>query len=92
MRAERRAAVQEVLDQLAERDARKAATVKALRTEAGMTQKELAARPGIDSTYVSRIERGAANLTWVALGRLSAGLGMPRSAVVRRVEDAERRR
>jgi len=65
-------------------------TVKALRAEAGMTQKELAARSGIDSTYVSKIERGAANLTWVALGRLSAGFGMPRSALVRRVEDVER--
>jgi transcriptional regulator with XRE-family HTH domain len=67
-------------------------TVKALRAEAGITQKELAARSGIDASYISHIERGVANLTWVALGRLSGALGMPRSALVRRVEDAERRR
>jgi transcriptional regulator with XRE-family HTH domain len=64
-------------------------TVKALRTEAGMTQKELAARSDIDASYISHIERGVANLTWAALGRLSAGFGMPRSALVRRVEEAE---
>jgi transcriptional regulator with XRE-family HTH domain len=64
-------------------------TVKALRADAGMTQRELAARSGIDTTYVSKIERGAANLTLVALGRHSAGLEMPSSALVSRVEDAE---
>ena len=64
-------------------------TVKALRAEAGITQKELATRSGIDVSYISHIERGVANLTWVALGRLSGGLGMPRSALVRRVEDEE---
>jgi len=67
-------------------------TVKALRAEAGITQKELAARSGIDPSYITHIERGAANLTWAALGRLSGGLGIPRSALVKRVEDAERGR
>ncbi len=67
-------------------------TVKALRAEAGITQKELAARSGIDVTYIGRIERGERNLTWVALGMLSRGLRVPRSALVRRVEDAERGR
>jgi transcriptional regulator with XRE-family HTH domain len=67
-------------------------TVKALRAEAGMTQKELAARSCIDTSYISHIERGVANLTWVALGRLSRGLGMPLSALVKRVEDAEQGR
>lgn len=66
--------------------------VKALRAEAGITQKELAARSGIDVTYIGRIERSQRNPTWVALGRLSRGLGMPRSALIRRVEDAERGR
>lgn len=67
-------------------------TVKARRAEAGLTQKQLAARSDIDVSYISHIERGVANLTWVALGRLSRGLGMPRSALVRRVEDVERGR
>ena len=65
-------------------------TVKALRAEADITQRELAVRSRIDASYISHIERGERNLTWSALGRLSAGLGMPRSALVRRVEDAER--
>jgi transcriptional regulator with XRE-family HTH domain len=66
--------------------------VKALRTEAGMTQKELAARSGIDTSYISHIECGVANPTWVALGRVSRGLGIPRSALARRVEETGRER
>lgn len=65
-------------------------SVKELRAEAGMTQKQLAARSGVDTTYISHIECGVANLTWVALGRVSRGLGIPRSALARRVEETER--
>ncbi|MGN6256962.1 MAG: helix-turn-helix domain-containing protein [Solirubrobacterales bacterium] len=64
--------------------------VKALRADAGLTQKELAARAGIDGTYVSHIERGDRNPTWAALGRLSRGLGVPRWVLVKRVDERGR--
>lgn len=66
--------------------------IKALRAEAGLTQEELATRAGTDGSYISRIEGGGANLTWTALGMICQGLGVPRSVLVNRVEDVERRR
>lgn len=66
--------------------------VKALRAEAGLTQEGLAARAGITTSYIGRIERGDRNPTWVALGRLSQGLGVPRWVLVKRVEELERGR
>jgi transcriptional regulator with XRE-family HTH domain len=66
--------------------------IKALRVEKGLTQEGLAVRADITATYISHIERGHRNLTWSALGRLSQGLGVPRSVLVNRVEDLERGR
>lgn len=66
--------------------------VKALRAEAGLNQVQLAERAGTHSSYISHIERGVTNLTWSGLGRICRGLGVPRSALVSRVEDLERRR
>jgi transcriptional regulator with XRE-family HTH domain len=63
--------------------------VKALRTEAGRTQVRLAERAGMHPTYVGHIERGERNLTWTALTRLCRGLGVSRSVLAARVEDAE---
>jgi transcriptional regulator with XRE-family HTH domain len=65
--------------------------VKALRAEAGLTQEGLAARAGIDPTYISRIERGERNLTWTALARISDGLEVPRWVLVKRVGELGRR-
>jgi transcriptional regulator with XRE-family HTH domain len=49
--------------------------VKTLRKEAGLTQVGLAARADIDTSLISRIERGDHNPTWATLSRLSRGLG-----------------
>lgn len=64
--------------------------VKALRAEAGLTQKGLAVQSGIDSSYISHIERGDRNPTWAALGRLAQGLGVPRWVLVKRADELGR--
>jgi transcriptional regulator with XRE-family HTH domain len=66
--------------------------VKTLRREQGLTQKRLAEQAGTHHTYISHIERGAANLSWTALCKLARGLGVRRSVLVRRVERLERQR
>jgi transcriptional regulator with XRE-family HTH domain len=66
------------------------AVVKALRAEAGLTQERLAERAGMHVTYVGHIERGERNPTWVALGKLSQGLGVPRWVLVKRADDLGR--
>lgn len=64
--------------------------VKVLRAEAGLTQEGLAAQAEIDASYISHIERGERNLTWVALGRFSQGLGVPRWVLVKRADELGR--
>jgi transcriptional regulator with XRE-family HTH domain len=51
--------------------------VKELRAIAGITQEELANRTGLHPTYISDIERGARNPSFVVLVRLVGGLEMP---------------
>jgi XRE family transcriptional regulator, regulator of sulfur utilization len=63
--------------------------VKALRREKGLTQERLAKQADITVTYVSRTENGRRNLTWATLIRLCHGLGVQRSALVARLEEAE---
>jgi transcriptional regulator with XRE-family HTH domain len=64
--------------------------VKALRAEAGLSQDGLSARAGIDSTYISRLERGHRNPTWTTLGRLSRGLRVTRWELVKRADELGR--
>ena len=49
--------------------------VAAARAMAGMTQKELAQRTGIDQSDISKIERGIANPSVATLERVAAALG-----------------
>jgi transcriptional regulator with XRE-family HTH domain len=63
--------------------------VKALRREKGLAQERLAKQADITGAYVSRIENGQRNLTWATLTRLCHGLGVQRSALVARLEEAE---
>ena len=49
--------------------------VAAARAMAGMTQKELAQRTGIDQSDISKIERGIANPSVATLERIAAALG-----------------
>lgn len=56
--------------------------LRRLRQTAGMTQRELAARTGLDHTYVSRLERGHNNPPSVdALRRLADALNCDRSVL-----------
>ena len=49
--------------------------VLSARAMAGISQKELSARTGIDQSDISRIERGIANPSVATLKRLASGLG-----------------
>ncbi|MDP3406311.1 MAG: helix-turn-helix transcriptional regulator [Brevundimonas sp.] len=48
--------------------------VRYLRTEAGLSQEELAFRAGMKRSYLSDLERGTRNPTVRALGRLAQAL------------------
>lgn len=48
--------------------------LRELRDRAGITQGELAARMGIDLTYISRIERGKRGVRWHTVLRFLAAL------------------
>jgi len=49
--------------------------VRKLRTEAGLTQEQLAARSGFGQQYISDLERGLRNPTIVSLYELAQALG-----------------
>jgi transcriptional regulator with XRE-family HTH domain len=48
--------------------------LRELRDRAGITQGELAARMGIDLTYISRVERGKRGVRWHTVLRFLAAL------------------
>lgn len=48
--------------------------VKALRTTAGMSQEELAARMDVDQAYVSRLEAGEKNPTALTIWHIAQAL------------------
>lgn len=50
--------------------------VRAIRAKRELTQEQLANATGMHTTYVSDIERGARNPSWIAVARLAAGLGV----------------
>lgn len=52
-----------------------AQAVSAARAEAGISQKELAERTGIDQSDISKIERGVANPSIATLDRIAKALG-----------------
>ena len=49
----------------------------ALRDQAGLSQEDLADRCGFARSYMSRMERGGANLSLDAIERLATGLKVP---------------
>jgi transcriptional regulator with XRE-family HTH domain len=65
--------------------------IRFLRTEGKLSQEELALRAGTHPTYVSHIESGGRNITWTALQKISAALGVPAYELVRLAEEFERR-
>ena len=53
------------------------ATIRRLRLEKGLTQRELAKRSGLDVSYISGIERGCRNASLKSLEKVAKGLGCP---------------
>ena len=54
-----------------------AVTVKNIRKSAGISQEELAAKAGLDRTYISGIERGVRNITLESLEQVVNALQVP---------------
>ena len=49
--------------------------VRTLREKAGLTQREVAKRSGLDVTYISGLERSVRNPSLMSLEKLAKGLG-----------------
>lgn len=58
------------------------AAIRRQRAKAGLTQKELAARTGVDRAYLNGIEQGKRSPTVVVLTRLARALGTAPSVLV----------
>ncbi len=61
-----------------------ARNLKRLRTEAGLSQEELAFRAGLDRTYISALERGLYSASIVTIERLAKALGVEPTEFLRR--------
>ncbi len=61
------------------------------RTEANLSQEELAHRADLDRTYISLVERSKRNITVDALDRIASGLGVPASKLLAEAEAARSR-
>ncbi len=60
--------------------------IRALRTQKGISQEELANLSGIDRGHMGRLERGERNLSILNLFRVAEGLGVKPSDILRHVE------
>jgi transcriptional regulator with XRE-family HTH domain len=60
-----------------------AADIKAARGKAAVSQEKLAMESGLDRSYISRLERGIANPTYLALQSIAKALDMPLSEILR---------
>lgn len=62
------------------------ATVRSIRSSAGLTMSALAQRAGVTQPYVSQLERGAIAPSLATLYRLGSALGVPPTALLPAVE------
>jgi transcriptional regulator with XRE-family HTH domain len=62
-------------------------TLREHRQRAGLSQEKLAAKAGIDRTYVGGAERGERNVALVNIVRLAEALGTTPAELLRRVGD-----
>jgi transcriptional regulator with XRE-family HTH domain len=60
-----------------------AADIKSARRKTKMSQETLALECGLDRSYISRLERGIANPTYLALQSVAKALGIPLSEIFR---------
>jgi transcriptional regulator with XRE-family HTH domain len=61
-----------------------------LRKRAGITQKEMSTREGLDETYVSRVEHGRIDVKWSTLRRFLRVLGADLHQLADAITDAEK--
>jgi len=64
-------------------------SVKFWREQLGLTQTELAARTGLQRTYISDVERGGRNLSLESIERFAAALQVTIPALFKAVEPAD---
>jgi transcriptional regulator with XRE-family HTH domain len=60
--------------------------IRATRVEKGYSQESFAKHAGFDRSFYGAIERGRFNVTYETLLRVSAGLGVPASTLLKRAE------
>lgn len=60
--------------------------VRELRTERGMTQRQLGQAADINETWISHIEAGRSNPAWGTVARLAAALGVSIVEIAQRAE------
>ncbi|MDD4736551.1 MAG: helix-turn-helix transcriptional regulator [Kiritimatiellae bacterium] len=60
--------------------------VSELRREKALTQEQLAERSGLDPSYISGIERGVRNPSFLSLTRLASGFRITVSALCNGIE------
>ncbi len=65
--------------------------IRKARTQAGLTQEQMAFEAKLDRTYVSQLENNKKSPTVAALFRIAAALGVPASEIIARVERSKRR-
>ncbi len=66
--------------------------LRELRTQAGITQKELAARASADDTYISQVETGHRDIRWSTITRLLIALDASVANLAAAIERQERTR
>ncbi len=62
-------------------------TIRALREQAGISQESLAADSELDRTYISLLERGKRVPSLTTIVKVSKGLGMPLSEIIKIAEE-----
>lgn len=65
------------------------AALRRLRTRAGLSQEALAAKAGLNRTYVGDVERGERNIALVNMHKLARALGVRLSDMLREMEGAD---
>ncbi len=63
-----------------------AEVLREVRQEKGLSQEELADRAGLHRTYISQVERGLKSPSLRSLEEIAQALGVPASALLRRME------
>ncbi len=60
--------------------------VRELRTDRGLTQRQLGQAADVNETWVSHIEAGRTNPAWGTVARLAAALGVSIAEIAQRAE------